>query len=135
MLLGEYDNISSDVLYATNDSSSQIYTSSVSVMETVHLHGVGKIRSRKYRTSLEMIRALDDELNIIIRPFGKEHTETLAELKIMDKKHNDPADHAIIAHAITEKLTLVSSDTKFKQYTAQNLAFVFNNKNEKRRKR
>jgi len=135
MLLGEHDSISSDVLYATNDSSSQIYTSSISITEIVHLHRVGKISSKKYKTSLQMIRATEDELNIVIRPFAKEHAEMLAKLEITDKKHNDPADHAIIAHAITDSLTLVSSDTKFQQYTAQGLAFVFNNKNEKRTKR
>jgi len=134
MLLGEYDNVSSDVLHLLNDNSNQLYTSTVSIKEIVHLHRVGKISSKKYRTSLEMIRATEDELNIIIRPFAREHAETLAKLEVTDKNHNDPADHAIIAHALTEKLALISSDTKFQQYTAQGLAFVFNNKNEKRKK-
>ena len=33
--------------------------------------------------------------------------------------HRDPSDHVIIAHAITECLTLLSSDQKFAFYRSQ----------------
>ncbi len=35
--------------------------------------------------------------------------------------HRDPSDHVIIAHAITERLTLLSSDQKFAFYRSQGL--------------
>ena len=35
--------------------------------------------------------------------------------------HRDPSDHVIIAHAITECLTLLSSDQKFAFYRSQGL--------------
>ena len=35
--------------------------------------------------------------------------------------HRDPSDHVIIAHAITEHLTLLSSDHKFAFYRSQGL--------------
>lgn len=60
-----------------------------------------------------------------ILPYFKQHNQTLAKLEIV-ARHKDPFDHAIIAQAISEKLILVSSDKKFKEYTEQNLNFVFN---------
>ncbi|OAV63386.1 hypothetical protein Barb6_03775 [Bacteroidales bacterium Barb6] len=35
-------------------------------------------------------------------------------------------DHAIIAQAISDKIPLISSDTKFQYYTGQGLDFIFN---------
>ena len=40
----------------------------------------------------------------------------------------DTTDILIIAHAITERLTLISSDRKFKFYENQGLSFVYNKK-------
>ena len=42
--------------------------------------------------------------------------------------HKDPSDHVIIAHAITEHLPLISSDTRFGFYRSQGLDLVFNQK-------
>jgi PIN domain nuclease of toxin-antitoxin system len=40
--------------------------------------------------------------------------------------HKDPSDHLIIAHSITEKLPLISSDQRFPYYTEQGLDLIFN---------
>ena len=42
--------------------------------------------------------------------------------------HKDPSAHVIIAHAITEHLPLISSDTRFGFYRSQGLDLVFNQK-------
>jgi len=128
LISGEYDKISPDVFSILKDYESQLYVSSVSVIELLQLYRIGKIDNRKrkkYKTALELQQAIENEFNIIIKPFAKEHTKTLSKLEIANN-HNDPFDHAIISHAITEKLILVSSDTKFKYYTPQKLNFVFN---------
>ena len=44
------------------------------------------------------------------------------------KGHKDPWDHMIISHAITERLTLVSSDQRFPFYRRQGLNLLFNEK-------
>ncbi|MBR2237212.1 MAG: hypothetical protein IJ887_04960 [Prevotella sp.] len=44
------------------------------------------------------------------------------------KGHKDPFDHMIISHAITEKMTLVSSDLRFPFYRRQGLSLLFNEK-------
>ena len=38
--------------------------------------------------------------------------------------HRDPSDHVIISHAITEHLTLLSSDEKFPFYRNQGLDLI-----------
>ncbi|MBS3738180.1 MAG: PIN domain-containing protein [Psychroflexus sp.] len=60
-----------------------------------------------------MIDAIENLLYIKILPITKFHIETVSELKV-SQNHNDPFDHAVIAHAITEILNMVSSDRKFK---------------------
>jgi len=128
MVSGELDNLSPDVFSIVDDYSNQLHISSVSVMELIQLHRIGKIdnvKRRKYETALELLQAIEEVFNITIKPFAKEHTLTLSKLTITNG-HNDPFDHAITSHAITEKLILVSSDTKFKHYTPQKLNFVFN---------
>lgn len=52
---------------------------------------------------------------------------TLAALNINDAlNHKDPFDHIIIAQAISHKMTLVSSDTKFPFYRKQGLRLIEN---------
>lgn len=103
----------------------QIFVSSVSIIELVELYKSKKIKSKKYKTTIDVLHAVESILFYKILPFTKAHTETLAKLKIANA-HNDPFDHAIISHAIADKLVLVSSDRKFKEYTTQKLNFVFN---------
>ena len=43
-------------------------------------------------------------------------------------KHTDTTDHLIISHAITERMTLISSDTKFDFYCNQGLDYFYNKK-------
>ncbi|MFA7444558.1 MAG: type II toxin-antitoxin system VapC family toxin [Flavobacteriaceae bacterium] len=119
------DNLSFEVYDILTDYNNQLYISAVSVLELLQLYRIKKITTRKYKTANELYQALEKVFYIEILPFIKEHTDTLSNLKIADG-HNDPFDHSIIAHAITEKFTLVSSDRKFEEYISQKLKFVFN---------
>ena len=125
LLLSESDNLSMETNEILNDHGNQLVTSTVSVMEIVQLYKIRKIKTKKYKNAIELIDAIENEFFIKILPFTKEHTQTLSKLKI-PATHNDPFDHSIIAHAITEKLILVSSDRKFKDYVSQRLLFSFN---------
>ena len=55
-----------------------------------------------------------------------EHTVfTYSRLTINEaQNHFDPSDHIIISHAITERLTLLSSDKKFAFYRSQGLDLI-----------
>jgi len=125
MLLGEDENLHPKIQNILTDYNSQLFTSIVAVNELLQLIRIGKIKSKKFKNNLEFINTLELDLRITINPFTKQHLETLANLTIAEN-HNDPFDHAIISQAISDKLTLISSDTKFKHYTSQKLKFVFN---------
>ena len=125
LLLSELDNITKETNEVLNEYGNQLCTSSICVMELVQLYRIGKIKTKKYKTSNALIEAIESEFFIKILPFAKNHTQTLSKLKVSNG-HNDPFDHSIISQAITDKLILVSSDGKFKDYTKQKLDFVFN---------
>lgn len=125
MISGDTDNLSSETRNILSDYSSQLNTSIVAVTELLQIHRIGKVKFKKQKTSAEIISAIENALNIKILPFTNQHLTTLAKLSVVSG-HNDPFDHAIIAQAITEKMTLISSDTKFESYTNQKLKFAFN---------
>ncbi len=125
MISGELDNISPDITAILSDYNNNFNTSSIVALELLHLYKNKKVSTKKYNTAADFLKAVEDIFYIKILPFSKEHLITLSKLKIANK-HKDPFDHAIIAHAITEKLTLISSDRQFENYTGQHLDFIFN---------
>lgn len=125
MILGELDNISSDVAVILSDYNNELNTSSISTIELLSLYKNKKIRTKRYSTPTDFLNAIEDVFHIKILPFSKSHLTTLSKLKPANR-HKDPFDHAIIAHAIAEKLTLISSDRQFENYTDQRLDFIYN---------
>lgn len=124
ILSGEDDNISQDVSVLLKDYNNQLFVSSISVIELLQLYRSKKIKP-KFKTAKELKQAIENNFYIKILPFSKEHLKILSNLRIK-QNHNDPFDHSIIAHAITEKIILISSDRQFDHYTKQKLDFVFN---------
>lgn len=125
MMSGELDNISEEVASILGDYDNELNTSSVVVLELLQLYRNKKVSTKKYHTAQDFLKAIEDVFYIKILPFSKEHLNTLSKLEVAPR-HRDPFDHAIISHAITEKLTLISSDRQFEHYTGQHLDFVFN---------
>lgn len=125
LVSSEFDQLSENTKLIIEDYNNELFLSSVSVLEILQLFHIGKIKPKKYKTANELYECIENEFYIKILPFAKEHLNTLSKLKIAFG-HNDPFDHSIISHAITEKLNLISSDKKFKEYTSQNLQFSYN---------
>ncbi|MGC4128858.1 MAG: type II toxin-antitoxin system VapC family toxin [Bergeyella sp.] len=125
LVIGDKDSISADVSEIISDYSNQICTSSIAVFELIQLYKAGKVKPKAFKSAIEIQNAIENQLYIKVLPFGNQQTATLAEL-VPVENHKDPFDHAIISHAISEKLTLVSSDRQFEKYTSQKLNFVFN---------
>jgi PIN domain nuclease of toxin-antitoxin system len=73
------------------------------------------------RDVLDKVKIFDIEIVY----YNKYHLSKYVELDLVED-HKDMNDHAIIAQAISDKISLISSDTKFHDYTAQGLDFVFN---------
>lgn len=125
MLFGEKDKISQETQSTLSDYNCQLYVSIIAVNELLQLWRIGKVKSKKFKYANDLIKSIETDLLIKIKPFSIQNLEVLSKL-IVSENHNDPFDHAIISQAISDKLTLISSDTKFKRYTSQKLKFVFN---------
>lgn len=125
----EFESLSDDIQMLLNEPDAQLYISSASVMEMVVGYNNRSFDTRRWKTAEEMVRSVKEEFYIDILPFKEEHLLTFARLRANTSKgHKDPFDHMIISHAITEKMTLVSSDHRFPYYRRQGLILLYNKK-------
>ncbi|MBR1799964.1 MAG: type II toxin-antitoxin system VapC family toxin [Bacteroidaceae bacterium] len=123
------DQLSRDVKAILDDYDNTFYMSSESVKELIVGFNNGKLMSRFWDTAAKMVKDITNRYFIRILPVGEEHMDTYAHLTLnLAEDHRDPSDHVIIAHAITNRMPLVSSDRKFKFYEDQGLELVFNEK-------
>ena len=123
-LVLDQEELSPMVRDIVDDYSSMLCTSAVCIVELLQLYRIRKIRP-KYKTAGALLAALVDKFSLEILSFGEKQIKALTELYVAPG-HNDPFDHAVISHAIADRLTLISSDRKFEQYQSQRLSFVFN---------
>lgn len=123
------DSLSPDVKSILEDYDNTFFLSSESVKEMIVGFNNGGIVSRFWKTASEMVDAIREHFYIRILPVGEEQMDTYAHLILNEAEdHRDPSDHVIIAHAITNRIPLISSDHKFKYYTNQGLDLIFNKK-------
>ncbi len=130
LFLRNEDKICADVQVLLEDYSNTLYTSSVCVMELIHLQQTGDLidRSKKHnKYHSEPTDLLDwlREIGVSVLAITEKHLHTMQRLPNV-KGHSDPNDRLIIAQAITDKVALVSSDTKFPLYEPFGLHFIPN---------
>ena len=127
-LLGDHESLDRDVLGLIFDYSNTLYTSTACVHELIHLFQIGKVSWRKQNgkpfKAEDILEGLDSML-ISILPITETNFQCYASLPII-KDHRDPFDRLIIAQAISDKATLVSSDLKFQWYEKFGLDFIQN---------
>lgn len=93
------------------DQAEQRFVSTVSAWEMTIKVGVGKLRIPA--PAAEFIRSRAEQFRASILGIDLEHLRALERLPF---HHRDPFDRLIIAQAITENLTLATSDRKFGAY-------------------
>ena len=121
--------IDKDVFFALNEPDAELYVSTETVRELIVGYYNKSFDRRRWKTAEEMVKSIEDEFYIKILPLKKEHLLTYSKLRpYIQHGHKDPSDHVIISHAITENLTLVSSDMRFPFYRKQGLKLLFNEK-------
>ncbi|GHT35686.1 twitching motility protein PilT [Bacteroidia bacterium] len=125
LLSGENDlnkNIREDI-----DFFQHCYFVSVETLrEIVILQSLNKIN---FDDKLEKIVSALQERQINILPIELKHIEALENLPIIQKEgktHNDPFDRMLIAQAIANKLSIISSDSKFPFYKDCGLKLLVN---------
>jgi len=120
----ERDKLHKDVLDIITDYENKIYISSESIKEIILLLRAGKIEKPTWKTT-EDIFASVEEYGFTVDYIKKEHIIALGRIEPIPD-HKDPFDHAIIAHAIANKITLISSDAQMQNYRNQGLKFILN---------
>ena len=105
-----------------SDYSNEVFVSSVSMMEFIHLWKNGRVGMGKKR-NIEPFSFVENEVGLQIKYFDRNCLKCFAALPLFPN-HNDPVDRLIISQAIAEHLELVSTDTKFSQYTPFGLSFI-----------
>lgn len=125
----DMEYISKDVAALMQEPEAVLYMSAESVRELIVGYRNKGLCSKRWKSVEAMVAAIENEYYIKILPLKKEHMMTYAQLEINEAQgHKDPSDHVIIAHAITEHLPLISSDTRFEFYRKQGLDLIFNRK-------
>jgi len=124
ILLKSEDDISSKVSDLLEDYVNVFYVSSIVIMELLLLFRIGKLTNKRYKSEDDLVNEIK-MLGIEIVYFNEYHLSKYQKLTIVDE-HKDMNDHAIIAQAIADKISLISSDSKFKLYALQGLNFIFN---------
>jgi PIN domain nuclease of toxin-antitoxin system len=120
----EDNRLSNEVFDLLWDNSNTINISSRSIEEIICLLRIGKVKVSRWKETKDIFNHIN-ELGFSIDYFKKEHILTLGKLAPIPD-HKDPVDHAIMAHAITNKTTLISSDSKMRFYQNQGLNFIWN---------
>jgi PIN domain nuclease of toxin-antitoxin system len=124
LLRKKRDELSRDVQQILRDYSNRFYVSSVAVKELLHAYKTDNIEDKNLKSVKYLFNAME-KLDIEIIPMNKRHLLLYAELEIASR-HKDPNDHIIISQAISDKVPIISSDHKFKEYTGQGLELIFN---------
>lgn len=121
------DEITPDVAQQVFDYGNLLYTNMVCVHELVHLLQIEKRPLARYGKNADIshISVWLSEAGVEVVPVEMRHIETLASLPLY-AEHRDPNDRLIVAQAICDDITLVSSDRKFHLYEKSGLKFAYN---------
>jgi PIN domain nuclease of toxin-antitoxin system len=120
-------SLTKDVCTYLEDPENLKYLSIVSLQELITAFRTKKLLSKIWKTEAEMVSFVLNDPSVEIDNTDVNVIRTLAALQVNEAQdHKDPFDHIIIAQAISHKMTLVSSDTKFPFYRKQGLRLVEN---------
>ena len=92
------------------------------MQELIHAYKTGGVRDTLHKSIKDLFYSIEAS-GIEIVPVNKHHLLEYTSLEAVEG-HKDPNDHIIIAQAISDKIPIISSDRKFKEY--KGLSLVFN---------
>ena len=108
-----------------DDVENRIYISAETVKELVVNFNNKKFLTKYWKTAKDILTTIEDEYGVEVLPITRNVVATYAQLRLnMFEDHRDPSDHVIISHAMTERMTLISSDTRFPYYRDQGLDLI-----------
>ncbi len=115
LLTGNKDKIDSDTWELITDYNNLLFTSPICVHEFIYLRQSGRISTGKeWKKNIDVVQRLS-EFGVEVTSITTKHLREEELLPLIDG-HKDPLDRLIIAQAISDKATLVSSDSEFPKY-------------------
>jgi len=124
-LLLDPDGLDRSVVTLLDDTENSLCASFETMRELIVLFNNKRIFSRHWKRAEDIISYVEDDLEIEFLPLRRIVGYTYSRLQLNEEQdHRDPSDHIIIAHAITEHITLLSSDTRFWYYRNQGLDLI-----------
>lgn len=126
-MISDRESLTNNVCAVLEDPENLKYLSIVSLQELITAFRTKKLLSKIWKTEAEMISFVLNDPSVEIDYTDVNVIRTLAALQVNEaQEHKDPFDHIIISQAISHKMTLVSSDTKFPYYRKQGLRLIEN---------
>lgn len=108
-----------------DDPENRIFISAETVRELVVHYNNKELLNKHWETAQDMLTTIEDEYGVEVLPITRDVVSTYTRLRLnLDDDHKDPSDHIIISHAITNHMTLISSDEKFPFYRNQGLDLI-----------
>lgn len=106
--------LKSNILAILTDPTNEIYVSQVSLFEIAVKQNIGKTPDLNWDTKTIVKQIQKDKFDLL--NIQNQHIQQYITLPFFDQ-HKDPFDRLIIATAISENLSIISADEKFKLYT------------------
>jgi PIN domain nuclease of toxin-antitoxin system len=124
-MLLDFDGFDKGVVGVLEDPENQLCASFETMREIVVHFNNKALLSKHWKTAEDVIRTIEDDLDIEFLPLRPRVGYTYANLRLNESQdHRDPSDHVIVSHAITERIPLLSSDTRFWYYREQGLELI-----------
>ncbi len=106
-MLSSPEKLSETRRYELESPANEVFLSAISIAELMIKHSIGKIDIEFDPVEIAQKISLD------ILSFSGEEAKVLGELPLY---HKDPFDRLLIAQSITNKLVLMSDNSKFLKY-------------------
>ena len=119
------EKLSSGVWDIIDDAENRVYVSAETVRELVVSFNNKRLLHKRWKKAHDILATLEEEYGLEVLPISRNVVETYTRLHLNEQAdHHDPSDHIIISQAITDHLTLISSDAKFPFYRSQGLDLI-----------
>ena len=126
-MVSDMDALTRDVRAVLEDAENLKYLSIISLQELIIAFRTKGLLSNVWKSESEMVEFVLHDPSVVVDNIDEHVIRSFAELEINEaQEHKDPYDHIIIAQAMSHRMTLVSSDTKFPFYCKQGLQLIKN---------
>lgn len=134
LFFNRYNELEPTILSILRDNRNSFFASTMSLLEIAQLYRKRKIKEIDYDIfdiGDKLIDSILYQLPFVeILPFEYREARIASRLTFVPN-HKDPNDLAIMAHAISEQMPIISCDDKFPEYISQGIIVLYNKRSTK----